>query len=148
MKRTQFLIMSFTFIPWLLMGCQGDASKQKNTDTSMQQVTSAIKIEGTVKEIIISPLKEGNTIVLDDAVAIENMRSIISSSIEQDGIVNMSNPDYSIDIILKDEVKQSFYLWVGKDLGKSLIMKADDTHTTYVLLEEETKQLYEYVGMN
>lgn len=144
MKKIQFII-PLTCLSILLIGCQSIESKETNYDNPQQSLNEQVEGEGEgegeVIEVILSSSTLEDTIIFKDEASIKEFKDMISSSIKQDGIVNMANPDYYMDIMFKDDKKQSYYLWVGENRQNSSLMKADDTHTIYTFDKEMTKKI-------
>ena len=138
LKKIHF-IFPLTCLSILLIGCQSIETKETNHDNPQQ--SSNEQVEGEVMEVILSRSSLEDTIIFKDEASIKEFKDMISSSIKQDGIVNMSNPDYDIDIMFKKDKKQTYYLWVGENRQNGSLMKADDTHTIYTFDEETNKKI-------
>lgn len=166
MKKTLSLILSLTFVSTILLGCQSGDNTTKDTDNSkIEQGTEVVtktdtdkvesqqseddkeklKLVGEISKVSISKSKGNDTTVFNDDKSIETFNTIFTSAVKEKGIVNMSNPEFYIDVVYSNENKQSFHLWVGKKGEKSTLMRTDDTHTIYTVSEEMTDKLIDLI---
>ena len=167
MKKTLSLILSLTFVSTILLGCQSGDNTIKDTDkTKLEQQTEVVsktdtdkvetnqqseedneklKLVGEISKVSISKSKGNDTTVFNDDKSIETFNTIFTSAVKEWGIVNMSNPEFYIDVVYSNENKQSFNLWVGKKGEKSTLMRTDDTHTIYTVSEEMTDKLIDLI---
>lgn len=83
-------------------------------------------------------------IVLTDKDTIKTIKKIIKGAIKQPGIVDMTDPQYKIN--LGDEI---YLLWLTRSGGTiGTIMNGEDTHTIYTLSESLTKELNDILHEN
>lgn len=75
-----------------------------------------------------------------DEENVELLKNIIKSVKKLEGIVKMSDPDYSLEIIYEDNSKDQLYVWIMED-GISSIMDIEDTHTLYNFPEDMNEKL-------
>lgn len=141
MRKIQFILFPLTFLSILLIGCQSNESKATIHDYPQKALNEKVEVVGEVMEVILSSSTLEDTIIFKDEASIKEFKDMISSSVKQDGIVNMSNPDYNMDIVFKDDKKQSYYLRVEENMENSSLMKADDTHTIYTFDKETNKKI-------
>ena len=163
MRKTMPLVLSLTFISTILFGCQSGDNTTKDTDKNkIEQQTEVVtktdtdkvetnqqseedkeklKLDGEISKVSISKLKGNDTTVFNDDKSIETFNTIFTSTVKENGIVNMSNPEYYIDVVYSNDNKQSFHLWIGENGEKSTLMKTDDTNTIYTVSEEMTDKL-------
>ncbi|WP_391115796.1 hypothetical protein [Psychrobacillus sp. L3] len=145
MRKSMFFVLSLVFMSVILIGCQSEDNTTIDADQTnpkkQSEENEKLKIDGVIAKVNISKSKGGNPIIFDDDNAIENFKSIISSAVKLNGIVNMTNPEFYMDIAYENEEKQSFQLWLGGTFEESTLMKTDDTHTIYILPEESTNKI-------
>ncbi|MGE7979320.1 hypothetical protein [Psychrobacillus sp. NPDC093200] len=136
--------MVFTSV--VLFGCQFEESTVKKT-SSQQYLEENEKLEIDVEfsVVTLTIIKEGKSIVFDDYNALEQFKSIISSAVKENGIVNIANPDYSVDIINENKDKQVLHLWLGGAFEESTFMNTNDTHTIYILPGESTNKILDLI---
>lgn len=160
MKKTLSLVLSLTLISTILLGCQSGDNTTKDTDKNkLEQQTEVVtktdteietnqqseegnknlKIDEVITKVSIS--KGDETTVFYDDKYIETFNTVFTSAIKENGIVNMTNPEFYIDVVYANENKQSFYLWLGEKGEKSTLMKTDDTHTIHTVSEEMTDKI-------
>lgn len=129
MKRIFVLILPLVFISIFFLGCQ---SKEET-----YSLNNNIKFDGEIVKISISKIKGNNDYVFADKDSIEFLRGIALNAVKENRIVNMSNPNFYIDIEYKNKKTESLYLWLGGESEKSALMKMDDnSHTIYTISEE------------
>ncbi|MEY8344558.1 hypothetical protein [Niallia circulans] len=129
MKRIFVLILPLAFISIFFLGCQS----QEET----YSLNNNIKFDGEIVKISISKIKGNNDYVFADKDSIEFLRGIALNAVKENRIVNMSNPNFYIDIEYKNKKTESLYLWLGGESEKSALMKMDDnSHTIYTISEE------------
>lgn len=81
----------------------------------------------------------------EDKESVETFKSLFENAVQQEGIVDISNPDYDV-VVVDDEGKtHEMHLWIGESDEKSALMWLDDTNTIYLIPEDGTKQLIELV---
>ncbi|WP_391122293.1 hypothetical protein [Psychrobacillus sp. L3] len=160
MKKIMLLVLSLAFMSVILLGCESKDSTIINLDkeTTEQESTKQepseqesteqqpedneiLILDGEIKKVSISKSKGNSATVFDDDFSIGVLRSVFSSAVKENGIVNMANPEFYVDIVYENEDKQSFHLWLGGLFEESTLMKTDDTHTIYILPEESTNKI-------
>ncbi|QFF98448.1 hypothetical protein PB01_06190 [Psychrobacillus glaciei] len=145
MKKVFLLVFTSTFMLIILFGCQ---SKGNTTLESINN--SELQFEGKRTKVNISKSKGFSAnldffTVLEDEENFETVKRILSSSVKEEGIVDMAEPEYYLEVISEDESKEGFYLWVGEKGQRSTFMKMDNTHTIYTVSEEMTNKMIELV---
>lgn len=141
MRKIQFILFPLTYLSILLIACQPNESKATVHDYPQTALKEKVDVVGEVIEVILSSSTLEDTIIFKDEASIKEFKDMISNSVKRDGIVNMSNPDYYIDIMFKKDKKQTYYLWIGENMENGSLMKADDTHTIYTFNEETNKKI-------
>lgn len=139
MRKTMLLVLSLTFILTVLFGCQSadnttkDTNKNKKeqetelvtkTDTDKDETNQPLEedyekleLDREILKISISKSKGNDTIVFSDNKSIEIFNTVFTSAVKENGIVNMSNPEFYIDVYA-NEILQRFHLWVGEKGAK------------------------------
>lgn len=120
------LCVLFIVVGFILVGC---SQKQENK-------ISASPIESNSETVTST---KANTIELKETEEIDLFTKAVNDSIQEPGIVNMTNPDYQFSI-----GKESYLLWIAEDSGT--IMNTKDTHTIYSLSSSSVEEIYEYVN--
>ena len=72
--------------------------------------------------------------IYSDELAVNAFKSAVQNSFKVDGIVDVSEPMYKFKV-----AGEEYYLWLFDDGGS--LMKSNDTHTIYRLIEEDVAQL-------
>lgn len=167
MRKIMSLALLLTFILPIILGCQSDDqttldadktnSKQQmeaNTKTDSEnneknqqseEDIETLELEGEMIKINVSKWEENDTIVFKDDKSIETFNTIFTSAVKADGIVNMTSPEFKINIFYANEIKQYFYLWLGDKGETSILMNTDDTHIIYDVSEEMTDKLNDLI---
>lgn len=147
MKKFMLLVLSLTITSTILLGCQTNESNAINNGENKPKQQSEIdevptlKIDGEIKEVSISKTKGSNKIVLEDSSSIEMLKTIIMSGVKVNGIADMTNPEYYINIIYENGNVQYFHLWINEKGETSTLMNTEDTHTAYTVGKEMTEKL-------
>ncbi len=82
--------------------------------------------------------------VFKDQNSLQALHTIFSTAIKKDGIVNLTSPEYIININ-SNEQDAKIYVWVGEKGQQSALMKEDDSHTIYIVSEKMTDKLSQLV---
>jgi len=131
------LILWMTLISVILMGCQSN-SGVSNIDAGISKVSiSNPKDFGKVNSDFF--------VIYEDVETLEIFQNAILKAVKQEGVVNISEPEFDLKVIYKDGNEQEYHLWVGEKGQKSTLMNIDDTHTIYSISEELTNQLIDLV---
>lgn len=72
---------------------------------------------------------------------------ILSESKRNEGIVNMMEPEYFAQLTYTDQSQMDVYLWLSSE-GLGSLMKAEDTHTIYVIPQDFTEALVVLLGLD
>ena len=140
------LVLSLTFISTVLFGCQSGDNTTKDTDKNkIEQETEVVTKTDIDKIVSISKSKGFDPTVFNDDKSIETFNTIFTSAVKEEGIVNMVNPEFYIDVVYSNENKQSFLLWVGEKGQRSTFMNSNDTNTIYTVSEEMTDKLIDLI---
>ena len=150
MRKTMLLVFSLTFLVIFLFGCQLNESnkiisEENNPKQQTEVAVEKLKFAGEIKNVSISETKGSNKIVLEDSSSIEMVKTIVSSGIKIDGIADMANPEFYMDVIYEDGATQNFHLWIGENGETSTFMNTEDTHTAYTVPKEMTEKLIELI---
>lgn len=156
MKKRIVLLALLITILLSIVGCNkydiDDKPNDMETDYSesgeaTEDNSINLVLDGEITKVSISKLNNSDATVLDfsgtlnDKEALKTFKDILLDATEEEGIVNMVNPEFSLELTYEDGSKQEFNLWVGKEGQKSSLMKTSDTHTLYTISEEATHEL-------
>ena len=150
MRKTMSLVLSLTFISTILWGCQSGDSTTIDTDKTKPEQQSEeenekLNFDREITKVSISKAQGNIITVFDDEKSIETFKSIISSAVNENGIVNIVNPEYYMDVVYANKNKQSFELWIGEKGEKSALMKTNNTYTLYTVSKEMTDKLIDLI---
>ncbi len=156
MKKGIVLLALLITISLSLLGCNKDNmdDEPNNMETDYGESDEAFEdnsinlvSDGEITKISIYKLKNSDATVLDfsgtfnDKEVLKIFKNILLDATEEEGIVNMVNPEFRLELTYEDDSKQEFNLWEGKHGQKSSLMKTNDTHTLYTISEEATHEL-------
>lgn len=85
--------------------------------------------------------------VLNDEESLKVFNNVISTAQKQEGIADVTSPDYVFDIYYANDSKERLYLWLQEEMLGSF-MKAEDTHTIYNFSEKTNRKLYDLIEQN
>ena len=137
MKKSILFVLLLSLMPVVLIGCQ---SKESNgfSDVNITKV-SISKSSGFGK------VNSDFFTVYEDKETLDIFKNAISNAVKREGIVDMAEPEFDLEVIYTNGNKQDYHLWVGKKGQKSTLMDVNDTHTIYIISEEITNQLIDLV---
>ncbi|MGO1371463.1 MAG: hypothetical protein ACTHVE_06365 [Senegalia sp. (in: firmicutes)] len=143
MKRIIALILILASMS--LLGCNQQLNEKDNL---------TLELDGKIKEINIfksNGFDKSNSdliVTVTNEETIYNLRNIITSATKLDGIVDIREPDFNLDIIYKDNSKEKFYIWLEKNGGKGALMNSEDTNTLYNISEEMNDEWIDFIEVN
>ena len=148
MKRFTILGLILIFVSITMLGCQQQDNKDSN---------NKIDLKGQVKEINIFKSnefkKEDSDLIVsssetDNTEIFETVKNIISDAIKQDGVVDIEEPNYDLEIIYEDDSIKEIYLWLMEvEGGKGSLMEVEDTHIVYNFSEELNAKLIDLLKL-
>lgn len=146
MKRFTILSMILVFVSITMLGCQPKDNKDSNSKINLKDEIKEVNIfisnefKKENSDLIVSSSKTDNTEVF------KTVKSIISDATKQEGIVNIVEPNYDLEIIYEDDSTKEIYLWLMEDQGgKGSLMEVEDTHIVYNFSEELNATLIDLI---
>ncbi|RJE86158.1 hypothetical protein D3P07_18935 [Paenibacillus sp. 1011MAR3C5] len=112
------------FLGLIVSGCASNSSNTKKEKMVSLYVMSSF-----------SAAKEGTLRVVSDSEEIAMWHKAMSDSIQRQGIVNMADPHYKVDL-----GEQVYFLWIEEDRGT--VMNVQDSHTIRTLTPKYAKAAY------
>ena len=131
-------VLSMTLMAIVLIGCQSKNSNEYS-DTNISKV-SVSKSSGFGKVN-----SDDFFIVYEDKETLDIFDNAISNAIKREGKVDITEPEFDLQVIYTDGNKEIYYLWIGEKGQKSTLMNVNDTSTVYSISEEITNQLVDLV---
>lgn len=142
LKKITFVLLSLALLSLLLFACQPKESIETNTTPSAEsEGKNQLSINNDFISISFSKPNGDSKVNFDDKTTFNALQEIFSSATKEEGIVNMANPEFYIDIVYDKNEDSRLYLWIGEKGQRSTFMKPDDTHTIYNVSPEETDRL-------
>lgn len=132
MKKYHVLLLAIVFISILFMGCQSNKDETKTKEISKV----SISISDGAGEI--NPDFFG---LYENEDALDVFQRAFSSAVREKGVVDITSPDYDLEVINKHGNIRGYHLWLAEESQKSTLMNMSDTHTIYYVPEEITNQL-------
>ena len=138
MKKIFLSIIPIILIPIVLMGCQSKIDDETPNDEIAKISLSNSNAIGQINKDFFA--------VYEDEEALETFQNIFTSAVKQEGIVDIAEPEFDLEVIYKEGNKQEYHLWLGEKDEQSTLMQVEDTHTIYTISEEATNQLIDLVN--
>lgn len=127
------LILTFILVPIILIGCKSELEPKVSTVN--------IYVSNEIGKVNYDHL----VVEYEDHETLEIVENLIESAVKEDGIVDMVQPHYDLEIIYSNGDREGYHLWVGEPDKISMIMKVEDTHSTYSVSGDMTTILRELV---
>lgn len=138
MRKIFLSIVSIILIPVILMGCQSNIDDETSTDEISKVSISNSNEIGNINTDFFA-IYEGEEVL-------EAFQNIFTSAVKQEGIVDISEPEFDLEVVYNEGSKQEYHLWLGEKDEESTLMNVGDTHTIYSISEEATNQLIDFVN--
>lgn len=138
MKKFYMFIVSILLIPLILIGCQSTVDDETPNDEISKVSLSNSNTIGQINTDFFT--------VYEDEEVLETFQNIFTSAVKQEGIVDIAEPEFDLEVIYKEGNKQEYHLWLGEKDEQSTLMQVEDTHTIYTISEEATNQLIDLVN--
>ena len=138
MKKFYRFIVSILLIPLILIGCQSTVDDETPNDEISKVSLSNSNTIGQINTDFFT--------VYEDEEVLETFQNIFTSAVKQEGIVQIAEPEFDLEVIYKEGNKQEYHLWLGEKDEQSTLMQVEDTHTIYTISEEATNQLIDLVN--
>ncbi len=138
MKKYLLILIAVLLIPAVVIGCQSEAESvlvyQDISKVSISESSGFGKVNPDFFE------------TYQDQEKLSIFTDLLKNASQEEGIVDMIEPQYDLKILYEDETTQGFHLWVGDDGGKSTLMNVDDTHIIYTVSPEFTNKLIDLLN--
>lgn len=133
MNRTAFLVL-FALLSTLLFGCQPENDRAEAEEVTSETVATEseglLKV-GDIAKVELSERKGMDPVVYEELAELEILKDAFSSASRQPGIVNMTNPNYYLKVVMADGEEYYLQLWLGAEGETTSLMDTADTHTIY-----------------
>lgn len=146
MKRFTILGFILVFVSITMLGCQSEDNKDSN---------NKINLKDEIKEINIFQSndfkKEDSDLIvssgdIDNTEIFETVKTIINDAVKQAGIVDMTEPNYDLQIVYEDDSTKELYLWLMEVAdGKGSLMEVEETHLVYTFSKELNAKLIDLI---
>ncbi|PKR79158.1 hypothetical protein CEY16_05240 [Halalkalibacillus sediminis] len=150
MKRAiAYILLSSVIVSSLVLA---SCSQQTNRSVHSEEQYQTVQMEGK-KIVSVSIAKVGDymdeimsphlTYENDDVDELKTFANAITDAKEINGVVDVSAPDYSIELTFEDRDVARFFVWLGADGGS--IMNQKDSRKLSMLPEEIIDKLNQYL---
>ncbi len=133
MKNYLLGLFVVIFLFTVLAGCQSKAdtplSYENITEVKVSVSTGFGKVDPNYFEVYQDPER---LLIFKD---------LFRNAVEEEGIVDMIEPEYDLEVLCQKENLQGYHLWVGETGEISTLMKVENTHTIYTVPAEITAKL-------
>ncbi|MBD8071407.1 hypothetical protein [Bacillus sp. PS06] len=109
------------------------------------EAATKITSEATITKVSIKKIGESDITVFEEEEVLETFTHLLSSAVKEEGIVNMANPEYHLEIVDANEDTYRYYLWIGESGERTTLMWGEDTHTIYTVSQDFTDQFIDFV---
>jgi hypothetical protein len=144
------ILLTLSILTVVLFGCKSneDTVKKATTNIKLQsEKSSKLKLESEIAKIyVLKSIGGTGTKFFEDDKTIETFKNVISSAEKSEGIVNMSSPEFFLDVNYVNGNGKLFYLRLGEKGQRSSLMDHNDTHTIYTVSEEMTAKLIDLLS--
>lgn len=145
MKRSIILLL-FALMAIILFGCQPEKeaveAEEVMSETEGKKIEGLLGKDGIVK-MELSETKGVDPVVYEAAGELEIFRDIFSSADKEPGIVNMSDPEFYLKVVMENGEKRYLNLWLGGEGDMASLMNIEDTHTIYTVTPDVKRKLIE-----
>ena len=138
MKKFFLYIVSLTLILVVLVGCQSSIDDEISSDE-----ISKVSISNSNN---IGNINTDFFMVYEDEEVLEVFQDIFRNAVKQEGIVDISEPNFDLEVTYEEGNKGEYHLWLGEKDQNSTLMNSEDTHTIYSISEEATNQLIDLIN--
>ena len=139
MKKYILTVLLLSLMSVVLIGCQSKDSNE-SSDVNITKV-SISKSSGFGKVN-----SDDFYTVYEDKETLDIFKNVITNAVKQEGIVDIAEPEFDVEVIYTDGNKQGYHLWLGEKGQKSTLMDVNDTHTIYLISEDLTNKLIELIN--
>lgn len=129
MKKT-FIVTLFLML--VLIGC----SSQESSPAVEKQISKISISDATGFEFNTDFI-----LLFEDKESIDIFDNAISTAEKQPGMVDIVEPDFSLEVAFTDGSEDRYFLWLDETLNGAIIMNIYDTHTIYTVSDDIATQL-------
>ncbi|GIN58540.1 hypothetical protein J8TS2_28590 [Lederbergia ruris] len=133
MRIIIMLVLSLTFMTATLLGCNNGIADGKIAKVSISKSSGFGKVNTDFYA------------EFEDEGILDLFKNVISNAVKEEGIVNMIEPEFDLEVGCADGSNHGYHLWLGEKEQISTLMNIDDTHTIYTISEEMTNKLIDIV---
>jgi hypothetical protein len=138
MRKLILLFFLTVFIPAILFGCQSESNTEFQASENLTKVSISLS-NGFGK------VNSDFFVIYEDKETLEIFSSVFSTAVQEEGIVDIAEPEFDLEVIYEDGKKQELHLWVGTPEQRSTLMNTNNTNTIYTVSKEMTAKLIELV---
>lgn len=149
MKRAVILFL-FALIAIVLFGCQPEQETVMagEVENKTEVGSGGLLAEGEIAQVEMSEVKGFEPVVYVETVELELFRALFSSAEKEPGLVNMSDPEFYLTMVMEDGEKHYLNLWLGGEGETASLMNSKDTHTVYAVTPDIKRRLSDIILAN
>ncbi|MFC3212363.1 hypothetical protein [Planomicrobium okeanokoites] len=149
MKRAVILFL-FALTAIVLFGRQPEQETVMagEVENKTEVEREGLLAEGEIAQVELSEVKGFEPVVYVEAVELELFRNLFSSAEKEPGLVNMSDPDFYLTLVMKDGEKHYLNMWLGGEGEMASLMDSKATHTVYAVTPDIKKKLSDIILAN
>ncbi len=149
MKRAVILFL-FALTAIVLFGRQPEQETVMagEVENKTEVEREGLLAEGEIAQVELSEVKGFEPVVYVEAVELELFRNLFSSAEKEPGLVNMSDPEFYLTLLMEDGEKHYLNLWLGGEGETASLMDSKDTHTVYAVTPDIKRKLSDIILAN
>ena len=142
LKKIILALLSLALLSFLLFACQSTDSAETTIYLSSElEVENQLLLNNDIKSMHFSKPNGRIKVNVEEKATFNAFQEIFSTATKEDGIVNMANPEFDMDIVYEENEESKLYLWIGEKGQRSTFLNPNDTNTIYTVSPEETDRL-------
>lgn len=140
MKNIMRLSITLLIISFILSGCHRDNKLKLKEEIKEINIFQSNEFKKESSDLIVTSSDIDNTEIF------KTIKSIISDATEKEGMVQMTEPKYDLEIIYENDSTKELYLWLMEvEGGIGSLMEVEDTHVVYHFSEELNAKLFDLI---
>jgi hypothetical protein len=141
MKKIFMFIFLTVLISAILFGCQSESNTELQASEASEKLTKVSISYSTG----FGKVNSDFFAVYEDEDTLEFFITVISTAVQEEGIVDIVEPEFDLEVIYEDGTKQELHLWVGTKEQRSTLMYIINTNTIYTVSKEMTARLIDLI---
>ena len=134
MKKWIVLWVSLALLSLMFTGCRSQEMAASPAADKLTKVSvSKSEVFGEVNPDFLA--------VFEDEPSLETFERLFMKALKREGIADMAEPDYDLEVVYANGDKQEYHLWLSEKGQRSTLASFEDLHVTYTVIEANTDEL-------